>query len=178
MGIIGFGTVGRAVAKRAQAFDLKIVAVDLYPHDKPEYVKWLADLAKLSDLLHSSDYVVVTVPWTPQTEGMIGQKQLEMMKPGAIIVGISRGGVIDQDALAQSLKQGHLRAAALDVFRPEPLPEDSELWDLDDLLITPHAAGGTQFEGLYVLEILRENLRRFLAGDLPLRNQIDKQRGF
>jgi phosphoglycerate dehydrogenase-like enzyme len=178
MGIIGFGTVGRAVAKRAQAFDMHIVAVDLYPDDKPDYVDWLEGLDHLSDLLQSSDYVVVTVPWTPETEDMIGPQQLDAMKTGAIIVGISRGGIIDQDALAQSLRQGQLSAAALDVFKPEPLPPESELWDLDNLLITPHAAGGTQFEGLYILEILKENLGRFFAGDLPLRNQIDKQRGF
>jgi phosphoglycerate dehydrogenase-like enzyme len=178
MGIIGFGAVGRALAVRARAFDMRIVAVDLYPDDKPGYVSELWGVDRLDDLLRDSDYVVVTVPYTLQTEGMIGPEQLTLMKPSAMLVGISRGGIIDQEALARALREKRLAAAALDVFRPEPLPADSELWDLENLLITPHTAGGTQFERQHVLDIFDENLGRFLRGDLPLRNQIDKQRGF
>lgn len=100
------------------------------------------------------------------------------MKPGALLVGISRGRIIDEAALIAALKSGHLRGAALDVFAQEPLPPDSELWDMPNVLITPHAAGGTQFEAQYVLNIFYENLDRFLRGDFPLRNQVDKQRGF
>ncbi|MFQ6040496.1 MAG: D-2-hydroxyacid dehydrogenase [Candidatus Poribacteria bacterium] len=178
MGIIGFGTVGRALAKRAQIFGLRIIALDLYPADKPDYVSELWGFDRLSDLLRQSDYVVVTVPRTPETLGMIGAEQLALMKPSAMLVGISRGGVIDQAALARALREKRLAAAALDVFEPEPLPADSELWDIENLLITPHMAGGTQFEAQYILDIFRENLERFMRGDLPLRNQIDKQRGF
>jgi D-2-hydroxyacid dehydrogenase (NADP+) len=178
MGIVGFGAVGRALAKRAQAFDLRIVAVDLYPKDKPDYVDELRGLDFLDDLLRQSDYVVVAVPYTPQTVDMIGAESIALMKSSAMLVGISRGGIINQEALAQALREGRLAAAALDVFKPEPLPEESELWDLENLLITPHIAGGTQFESRYILGIFRENLGRFLRGDLPLRNQVDKQRGF
>jgi D-2-hydroxyacid dehydrogenase (NADP+) len=178
MGIIGFGVVGRALAKRAQAFDMRIIAVDLYPGAKPDYVSALWSLDRLDDLLCQSDYVVVTVPRTAQTRNMLGAQQLALMKPTAMLVGISRGGIIDQVALAQALREKRLAAAACDVFEPEPLPPDSELWNLDNLLITPHMAGGTQFEGQHVLEIFTENLGRFLRGDLPLRNQIDKQQGF
>jgi phosphoglycerate dehydrogenase-like enzyme len=178
MGIVGFGAVGRALAKRAQAFEMRIIALDLYPTGKPAYVSELWGLDRLGDLLRESDYVVVTVPYTPQTQGMLGAEQLALMKPSAMLVGISRGGIIDQAALAQMLRDGRLAAAALDVFKPEPLPADSELWELDNLLMTPHIAGGTQFEGQYILDIFRENLRRFLKDDLPLRNQVDKQRGF
>jgi len=178
MGIIGFGVVGRALARRAQAFDMRIIATDLYPGDKPDYVSALWGLDRLDDLLRESDYVVVTVPRTPQTRNMLGAQQLALIKPTAMLVGISRGGIIDQVALAQALREKRLAAAALDVFEPEPLPADNELWDLDNLLITPHMAGGTQFEGQYVLEIFAENLGCFVRGDLPLRNQIDKQQGF
>lgn len=178
MGIIGFGTVGRALARRAQAFDVRIIALDLYPAHKPEWVSELWGVDRLDDLLRESDYVVVTVPYTPQTHGMIGAEQLVLMKPSAILVGISRGGIIDQEALAQALREKRLAAAALDVTSPEPLPADSELWGLENLLIMPHVAGGTQFEAQHILDIFRENLGRFLRGDLPLRNQIDKQRGF
>ncbi len=178
MGIIGFGAVGRALAKRAQAFDMRVIAVDLHPNNKPDYVSELWGMDGLSDLLKESDYVVVATPYTPQTHGMIGAEQIAMMKPGAMLVGISRGRIIDQKALAQALREEHLAAAALDVFDPEPLPADSELWDLENLLIMPHVAGGTQFEGQHVINIFRENLERLLKGDLPLRNQVDKQRGF
>jgi phosphoglycerate dehydrogenase-like enzyme len=143
---------------------------------KREDLLW--GFGRLGDLLRESDYVVVTVPRTPQTLGMIGAEQLALMKPSAILVGISRGGIIDQRALAQALREKRLAAAALDVFETEPLPADSELWDMENLLITPHVAGGTQFETQYILDIFRENLERFMRGDLPLRNQIDKQRGF
>jgi phosphoglycerate dehydrogenase-like enzyme len=178
MGIVGFGSVGRALATRACPFDMRILAVDLYPKNKPDYVSALWDVERLEDLLRAADYVVVTVPRTAETRHMIGAAQLAVMKPTAIIVGISRGGVIDEAALAQALREDRLRAAALDVTDPEPLPEDDELWDLDNLLITPHIAGGTQHETAYILNIFRENLDRFLDGEFPLRNQIDKERGF
>jgi phosphoglycerate dehydrogenase-like enzyme len=178
MGIVGFGTIGRALAERAQAFGVRVIATDLYPVDKPDYVAELWNTDRLSDLLSESDYVVVTVPYIPENHGLIGSEQLALMKPTAMLVGVSRGGIIDQTALVRALREKRLAAAALDVFRPEPLPADSELWDVENLLITPHIAGGTQFEGQYVLDILVENLARFLRGDLPLRNQVDKQRGF
>lgn len=178
MGIIGFGAGGRALAKRAQAFDMRIIAVDLHPADKPDYVHELWGLDRLGDLLRESDYVVVLVPYTRQTHGMIGREQLALMKPSAMLIGVSRGRIIDQKALAQALREKRLAAAALDVFYPEPLPADSELWDLENLLITPHVAGGTQLEASYILDIFRENMERFLRGELPLRNQVDKKRGF
>ncbi len=178
MGIVGLGRVGRTIARRAHAFEMRVIAVDLYPQDKPAEVSELWGLDRLDDLMRASDYVVVTVPYTPQTTGMIGARHLALMKPTAMLVGISRGGVIDQVALAQALREKRLAAAALDVFKPEPLPEDSELWELENLLITPHIAGGTQLEGAYILDILRENLGCFLRGELPLRNQADKDRGF
>ena len=178
MGIIGFGAFGRALAKRAQAFDMQIVAVDIFPANKPDYVKALWGLDQLDDLLRESDYIVVTVPATPDTDGMLGAEQLALMKPEAMLLGMSRGGVIDQAALAKALRENRLAAAALDVFKPEPLPADSNLWDLENLLITPHIAGGTQYEGQHILNIFTENLARFLQNDLPLRNQIDKKQGF
>ncbi|MBN1640026.1 MAG: D-2-hydroxyacid dehydrogenase [Anaerolineae bacterium] len=178
LGIVGFGAVGRALAKRAQAFDLRILATDACPVDKPEYVAELWAPDRLPDLLRSSDYVVVTVPYTPQTVGMIGARELSLMSPHAMLVGISRGGIIDQVALAEALQKGRLAAAALDVCTPEPLPPDDPLWDVDNLLLSAHIAGGTQFEGPYILEILRENLGRFFRGVRPLRNQVDKERWF
>lgn len=178
LGIVGFGTVGRAIARRAQAFEMRIVAVDMFPQDKPDYVERLDGLAGLDALLREADYVVVTVPYTAETRGMVGAAQLALLKPLAILVGISRGGIIDEAALAQALRARRLAAAALDVFEQEPLPEDSPLWEIDNLLITPHIAGGSQFESKIIREIFAENLGRYVRGEFPLRNRVDKLRGF
>ncbi len=178
LGIVGFGAVGRALAKRARAFDVRILATDCYPVDRPDYVAELWPADRLPDLLRQSDYVVVTVPYTPLTVGLIGRAELALMRPGAMLIGISRGGIIDQAALADALHEGRLAAAALDVCTPEPLPADNELWDIENLLLSAHIAGGTQFEGAYIIDILRENLGRFFRGAFPLRNQVDKERWF
>lgn len=178
LGIVGFGAVGRAIARRAQAFDMRILAVDVACADRPEYVERLDDLSGLAALLGESDYVVVTVPYTAGNHGLIGAEELDLMKPEAILVGISRGGIIDEDALTDALRGGRLAGAGLDVVANEPLPSDSPLWDVPNLLITPHIAGGTQFECANILEIFAENLARYARGEFPLRNQVDKQRGF
>ena len=178
MGIIGLGNVGRAVAKRAKAFDMRIIAVDRFSNAKPDDVAWLHGLEALPELLAESDYVVVAVPYTHETSNLLGTEEFAQMKPGAFLVGISRGGIIVEAALAQALKSGHLSGAALDVFSEEPLPQTSELWDLPNLIITPHIAGGTQYESQHLAEIFGENLGRFLRGEFPLRNQVDKKRGF
>ena len=178
LGIVGLGMVGRSIAQRAAAFDLNIIAVDMFPDNKPDYVNELWGLDRLNEMMSTADFVVVTVPYTPDTDMMIGPEQIGSMKSTAMLVGISRGHIIDEDALVEALNGGKIAAAALDVFSQEPLPADSPLWDAENLLMTPHIAGGTQYEGKYILEILYENLDRFLKGDLPLRNQIDKKRGF
>jgi phosphoglycerate dehydrogenase-like enzyme len=178
IGLIGFGSVGRATASRAAAFGMRVLAVDAFPGIKPDHVEALWDLSGLDDLLSQSDVVVVTVPYTPQTDHMIGAEQIAKLKPGSYLIGISRGKIIDEDALVAALRSGHLAGAALDVFAQEPLPPDSELWDVENLLITPHAAGGTQYEGEYVMGIFKENLRKLLNNDLPLRNQVNKQLGW
>jgi phosphoglycerate dehydrogenase-like enzyme len=178
LGIIGFGTSGRAIAKRAQAFDMRIVAVDLFPTDRPDHVAWLGGTDNLDQLLRESDYVVVTVPFTRGNEGSLGADQLALMKPTARLIVISRGGIVDEAALARALREGRLAGAALDVTATEPLPPDSELWDIENLLISPHLAGGSQLAGQRILEIFIDNLGRFVHGEFPLRNQVDKQRGF
>jgi phosphoglycerate dehydrogenase-like enzyme len=178
MGIIGFGRVGRAIGKRAAAFDMNVIAVDMFPGNKPDYASDLSGLDKLNDLLAKSDYVVVTVPFTPETDNMLDTAQIALMKPTAMLIGISRGHIINEKALIAALKNKTIACAALDVFDKEPLPADSELWDLENLFISPHAAGGTQLEGQYIIDILDENIGRFLRGELPLRNQVDKNLGF
>jgi phosphoglycerate dehydrogenase-like enzyme len=178
MGIVGFGSIARAVAKMAHGHDMRIIAVDLYPGQKPDYVEAVWDMDHLNDLMRQSDYVVVTLPGTRETMGLVGANQIAAMKPSAMLVGVSRGGVIDQVAMAQALNEKRLAAAALDVMVPEPLPPDSKLWGTANLLIAPHIAGGTQFEHQHMMRILEENLSRFLRGERPLLNEIDKKQGF
>ncbi len=178
LGIIGFGVIGRAVARRAAGFDMRIVAVDLYPGDKPDYVERLEGIEGLTALMAESDYCVVTVPYTPATAGMIGAVEIAQMSDGAFLVGVSRGGIIDERALADALRTGKLAGAALDVFAAEPLPPGSELWDLPNLQLTPHTAGGSQYELEQLYAVMQTNLRKFINGEFPLLNQIDKQRGF
>jgi D-2-hydroxyacid dehydrogenase (NADP+) len=178
VGIIGLGAIGRAFAQRIKAFDTRVIAVDLNPNATSPHVDRVQGLDKMDDLLAESDYVVVLVPYTAQTDNMIGAAQLAKMKPSALLVPMSRGGIVDQEALVAALKSGQIAGAALDVFRPEPLPIESELWTLPNVLIAPHIAGGTQHEGKYILDIFTENLGRFLRNDFPLRNHVNKQAGF
>jgi phosphoglycerate dehydrogenase-like enzyme len=178
VGFVGYGAMARATAERMKAFGARCIAVDRFPEACPQEHAEVWGLTSLNELLSVSDYVVVTVPYTEQVHGMIGAAQLAKMKPSAILVGISRGGIIDQVALAEALRNGVIAGAALDVFEPEPLPADSELWDIPNLLITPHIAGGTQYEGERIIRIFRENLNRYLNGDRPLINQVDKELGY
>ncbi len=135
--IVGFGDVGREVAKRLRAFDVRIVAVDAAPIDSP-----LADEAisvdALSRALAAADFVVLTVPLTPDTRHLIDAAALTVMKPDAVLVNVSRGGVIDEDALVRALESGRFAGVALDVFETEPLDPASPLWGFERVLITPH----------------------------------------
>jgi phosphoglycerate dehydrogenase-like enzyme len=178
VGIIGLGAIGRAFAQRVKAFDTRVIAVDLNPNASSPHVDQVQGLDKLDDLLAESDYVVILVPYTAQTKDMVGAEQLAKMKPTALLVPMSRGGIVNQDALIAALKSGQIGGLASDVFYPEPLPADSELWTMPNVLIAPHIAGGTQYEGKYVLEIFTENLGRFLRNEMPLRNHVNKQLGF
>jgi phosphoglycerate dehydrogenase-like enzyme len=178
VGIVGLGAIGRAFAQRIKAFDTRVIAVDLNPHTSSPHVDEVHGLDTLDDLLAESDYVVVLVPFTAQTEKMIGAAQLAKMKPTALLVPMSRGGIVDEKALVAALKSGQIAGVASDVFKPEPLPADSELWTLPNSLVAPHIAGGTQHEGKYVLEIFTENLGRFLRNERPLRNHVNKEAGF
>jgi len=177
LGIVGLGSIGRALAQRARGFEMRIIAVDV-AGERPDTVDDLWSLDRLDDLLRQSDYVAITVPYTQDTADMIGEREMGLMKPGTMLVIMSRGGIVVESALAKALREGHLAAAATDVFKTEPLPPESELWGLENLIMTSHIAGGTQFEGDTLIEIFTENLGRLIRGDLPLRNQVDKRRGF
>lgn len=177
MGIIGFGALGKGVAQRAPAFDLKVLAVDAQAVDGVGLVEEVWPVSRLDDLLAASDIVVVTAPLTPETHHMLGAAQLARMKHDAYLIVVSRGGIVVEEALIEALKNGKLAGAGLDVTEQEPLPPDSPLWDTPHLLMTPHLAGASARKERRCVEIFKENLLRYQHGD-PLLNVVDKSRGY
>jgi phosphoglycerate dehydrogenase-like enzyme len=177
LGIIGLGGVGREIARRARALGMHVVATRRHPMGSEKDVELLSGDDALRTLLARSDYVVISVPSTRETRGMIGARELTAMRPDAVLVNVARGDVMDEDALMETLRAGRLRGAALDVFRKEPLPETSPLWDLPNVLILPHVSGTTDRFWDREAALIVENVRRYLQGE-PLRNVVDKALGY
>ncbi len=177
MGIVGLGQIGRAIAKRANAFEMNVIAVDLHPVEKPDYVSELGNLDALPDLMRRSDAVAIAIPITPETRGMINAELLRSMKPSAYLLVMSRGGIVDEPTLIEMLHQGKLAGAGLDVTAVEPLPKDNPLWDAPNVIITPHCSPTSAQTANNTKTILRENLVRYLAGQ-PLLNVVDKKLGY
>ena len=175
-GIVGLGKSGREFGWRAKALGLNVIAVDDQPVDGDPIVEEVWGRSRLNDLLAQSDYVVVTAPYTPRNENMIGADELALMKPTARIVVTSRGRLVEHNALVAALKSGQIAGAGLDTTIVEPLPADNELWDLPNVIITPHIAGNSEQELLdkRTVDIFAENLRRYVSGQ-PLINTVDKQ---
>jgi phosphoglycerate dehydrogenase-like enzyme len=178
LGLVGTGSIGREVAKRAASMGMRVLAVreDL-SKPKPEGVDSVLNSDRIDEILAVADYVVLAVPVTPRTTALMNAERLAKMKPDSCLINVGRGPLIDEGALAVSLRAGEVRGAALDVFTKEPLPADSPLWDLENLLITPHTAALTEqlWDRQYAL--LHENLTRFLAAQ-PLLAVVDKSKGY
>ncbi len=164
-GVLGLGDIGAEVAKRAHAWGARVLAVKRMPGEKPEFVDALYGEDGIDEVLSLSDYVVLALPDTPKTKGIIGEERLKKMKPTSFFVNIARGDLIDQDALVKALREKWIAGAGLDATSPEPLPNDSPLWDMDNVIITPHSSGfsPTNMDGRFM--IFNENLRRYLAGE-------------
>jgi phosphoglycerate dehydrogenase-like enzyme len=177
MVILGMGNIGRAVAKRAVAFDLRVLGVDLYPDGVPDGVESVWGLDRLDEALGQADIVVVTTPITPETRGLIDARRIGLLKPEAYLLVVSRGGIIDEHALVGALKEGRLAGAGLDVQEREPMPADDPLWEAPNLILTPHCSAASRQTSERVWSITRENLRRFLRGE-ALVNVCDKRAGF
>lgn len=169
--IVGLGEIGQDVARKAKAFDMHVIGVSRGA--KPE--KWIDEVVPREDfhkVLPMADVVLIAMPYDTNTRHFVGKPELDLMKSDAIIVNISRGGVIDEGALVEALKSGQIAGAAMDVTEIEPLPRESPLWDLDNVLLTPHLGGrGGEAQKKHLAEILEDNLNRFLAGR-QLYNQI------
>ncbi|MDJ0788975.1 MAG: D-2-hydroxyacid dehydrogenase [Myxococcota bacterium] len=175
-GILGMGAIGEAVAARAKAFGMRVLGTQRTPRPSPhaDEVLGVADTARV---LAESDYVVVVLPLTPETRGSIDAAMLDRLRPEAVMVNMARGGIVDEVALADKLRAGSLRGAALDVFEQEPLPAESPLWDVPNLVVTPHVAGFDRDYLPRAFEVFAENVIRLERGE-PLRNEIDRSRGY
>jgi phosphoglycerate dehydrogenase-like enzyme len=175
--VVGLGGIGSEIAMRAHAFGMRVLATARTQRPAPPYVDVLGAAKDLNDLLPEADVVVLAVPLTDETRHMINRETLGMMKDGAWLVNISRGAVVDTDALVEALDSGTVGAAFLDVTDPEPLPEGHPLWGRDDVLITPHVAARAELSADRRWALMRENMRRFGAGE-PLLNVVDKEAGY
>jgi D-3-phosphoglycerate dehydrogenase len=177
VGIIGFGGVGRRLSEVLAPFKTRILAVDLYPVDKPAHVHELWPADRMDDLLREVDIAVLCLPLNHQTKWIIDKSKLQLMKPGAILLNMARGKLVVEEDLVAALEYGPLFAAAADVAAEEPLAPESKLWDLPNMLLTPHVAGQSARRIDNMTNFFCENLRRYQAGQ-PLKNLVDKQIGF
>ena len=177
LGLIGLGSIGREIVRRAKALGMRVLAVREHPERGSEGADQVLRTAELDQLLAQSDFVVLAAPLTPRTQGLINAARLAHMKPDSYLINVSRGPLVDDQAMITALRSRQIAGAALDVFASEPLPASSPYWSLENCLITPHTAAVTKklWERHYAL--FSENLRRFLRGD-QLLGIVDKQRGY
>lgn len=177
VGIVGLGRNGRRIAEVLRPFQVSIVATDVFANDRPDVVDALWPADELDRLLSTSDIVILALPLTGATVKLIGKCELARMKPGSILVNVARGGVVDESALIEALRSGPLSFAALDVVEVEPLPRESALWELPNVIITPHVGAQAADRIDVTTEFFCENLRRFHRGE-KLMNLVDKALGF
>jgi phosphoglycerate dehydrogenase-like enzyme len=177
LGVIGFGGTGRALARRAVAFGMKVLAVDTWPVAPSDGVTEVWGLDRTADLLRASDVVAIGAPLTAETRGLLDDKAFDTMKRGALLVNVTRGEIVDGDALVRALRDGRCGGAALDVAPVEPLPADHPLWTFPNVVMTPHTAGASQHRAPRNIARFCENLRRARAGE-PLVGVVDKRLGY
>ncbi len=190
LGVIGYGSIGREIGRLAHAFGMRVLGVRRggtgspaaytlpelagLPHSEP--VGWYTP-DQLTQMLPECDYVVLTVPYTSATHHLVDEAVLRAMKSTAVLINIARGAVVDEAALTRALGEGWIAGAALDVFEQEPLPADSPLWTMDNVIISPHVAGFTPHYDDRATALFAGNLRRYLAEE-PLLNQVDRGREY
>jgi len=177
MGVVGFGGTGRAMARRALGFGMKLLALDEMPVPGGDGVDEVWPTSRLGDLLAASDVVAVCCPLTEVTSRLFDDAAFAAMKPGAILVNVTRGEVVDGDALVRALSTGRLGGAALDVIDGEPLPADHPIWALDNVAMTPHTAGASQYRAPRNIARFVDNLGRYRRGE-DLLGVVDKQAGY
>lgn len=177
LGVVGLGDIGEALARKARGIGMRVVATRRNPERGSPYVERLLASDRLPALLDEADHVALCLPLTSRTRHIIGREELARMKDSAFLYNIGRGGSIDQDALIAALRDGTIAGAGLDVATPEPLPPDSPLWDAPNAIITMHTSGATPQYWDRGIELVIDNVRRFLAGE-PLHNVVDTDAGY
>jgi len=175
--VVGLGGIGSEIAKRGKAFGMTVWATRRSEAPKPDYVDRVELSGELTSMLPKADVVALALPLTPETKGMFDKKTFATMKDKSYFINIARGAIANQDDLIQALKSGKLAGAGLDVTDPEPLPADSPLWKMRNVIITPHVAGRAEVTGERRWALVRANLSRFAAGK-PLYNVVDKEAGY
>ena len=174
LAVIGLGRVGQEIARHGKRMDMRVVGTRRST-GALEGVDKLFEHSELRAMLRETDFLAIAAPHTPETEGMIGEAELAAMKPSAVLINVGRGVIVDEDALIRALQEKRLAGAALDVAREEPPPQDSPLWDLPNVILSPHSASTVTQENARIIEIFCDNLRRYLSGE-PLRNVLDKNK--
>jgi len=178
MGIVGMGGIGQATAMRAHyGFNMRILATDAKPMAKPIFVETLREPAWLMEMVPQVDVLVSAAPATKETQAMFNEKVFRAMKKTAYFINLSRGALVDENSLAQALKEGWIAGAGLDPTGAEPLPSTHPFWDCPNLIITCHSAGFAPQRQIRLVGLLADNVRRYTSG-LPLMNVVDKQRGY
>lgn len=177
LGILGLGGIGRAVARRGLALGMEVLATRRRGTEGPDGVRVVTGDGGTDEVLRAAHYVVVALPQTAETRGMLDARRIAAMRRDAVLVNVARGGVVDEDALADALRAGRLRGAGLDVFAREPLPAASPLWGLPNVLVTPHVSGASPRFWRRQADLIIDNIRRYARGQ-PLRNAVDKQAGY
>jgi D-2-hydroxyacid dehydrogenase (NADP+) len=179
VGIVGLGHIGREVARLAKGFGMKVIATRYAATKRggSRYVDQIYPRSRLQDLLAESDFVVLAIPLTAETKGLIGEAEFRAMKPRAYFINVARGEIVDEEALIRALEENRIAGAGLDVFATEPPPPESKIWTLPNVLYSPHVAGEIEDYERRATEILCENLRRFSAGK-KLINLVDPKKGY
>jgi phosphoglycerate dehydrogenase-like enzyme len=177
VGIIGLGRNGRRLAEVLSAFRTTILATDWWDGPKPPQVSELLPADAVDEILPRIDILILAAPLTPHTRNMIDARRFAMLPKGALVINVARGPLVVTDDLITALESGHLGGAGVDVTEPEPLPPDSRLWDLPNVIITPHVGGQSATRADDMTNFFCENLRRYLANE-PLMNLVDKRLGF
>ena len=177
LGIVGLGGTGIDVARRAQGFDMRVIAVDPEEVEAPSFVHEVWNMDRFHELLAESDVVAICAPLTPETHGMFDDVAFEQMKSHALLINVTRGKIVDGPALIRALTSESIGGAGLDVTPEEPLPTDSPLWDMPNVIITPHVAGGSPIRLDRTVGLFCDNLERLLVGK-PLLSVIDKEKGY
>ena len=176
LGVLGLGAIGRALAQRAAAFGMRVIGTKRTP-ESIAHVERVFPPEDTDEVLRTADFLVVLLPLTPQTRGLIDSRALRLMKPTAVLINVGRGPIVQEEALIEALRTGVIAGAGLDVFDREPLPSDSPFYRMENVVMTPHVSGASPTYLDRAIPLFCENLRRYVTG-APLLNVVDPTRGY